>query len=88
MTADLKKAAEAMRKAPKSQPKSVATKAKKPALIVSKTRKALVKAKPPPKSLVKRVVEAPIEEVVASEVVTTTRSKRTVRLPQRYVQKN
>jgi hypothetical protein len=88
LTADLKKTAEAVQKAPKSQPKSVATKAKKAAPIVSKTRKAPVKAKPPPKSPVKRVVEAPIEEVVALEVVTTTRSKRAVKLPQRYVQKN
>jgi hypothetical protein len=88
LTADLKKTTEAVQKALKSQPKSIAIKVKMAAPIVSKTRKALVKAKPPPKSPVKHVVEALIKEVVALEVVTTTRSKHAVKLPQRYVQKN
>ena len=88
LTADLKTAAEAVQKALESQQKSVATKAKKAAPIVSKTQKAPVKARLPPKSPVKHVVEAPIEKVVTLEVVTMTRSKRAVKLPQRYVQKN
>lgn len=82
---ELKKAAKAMPKAQKKQPKSVAPKAKKAAPAVSKSLKALVKAKKPPKSPVKHVVEAPIEGVVASEVITTTRSKRAVKLPQRFI---
>ena len=86
LAADLKKAARAVPKAPKEQPKLVAPKAKKAALTVPKSRKALVRAKQPPKLPVKRVVEAPIEEAIALEVITTTRSKRVVKLPQRYIQ--
>jgi hypothetical protein len=65
LVADLKKANPTAKKALKKQPKTVATKAKKATTTVPKGRKALVKAKPPLKKLVKCVVEAPIEEGVA-----------------------
>lgn len=69
-----------MKNAAKLHLKLVATKAKKAALIMLKTQKALIKAKLLPKSLVKHVVEASIKEVITLKVVTTTKSKCTVRL--------
>ena len=86
LLADLKKANPASKKAPKAQPKSIATKPKKAAPTVSKSRKAPVKARLPPKLPVKRIVKAPAQEVVVPEVLTTTRSKHKVRLPQHFVQ--
>ena len=71
-------------RAPKAQPKLVATKAKKATLTVAKARKALVKAKPPPKSLVKHVVDTPIEEVVISGVAVGRTASCTINLPQRF----
>ena len=85
LVVDLEKANLAAKRALKKQPKSVVPKAKKPALTVSKTRKAPVKAKPPPKSLVKRTVEALIDKVVVSGVVVTKRSNRAIKLPARYI---
>jgi hypothetical protein len=84
LMADLKKANQSSKKAPKAQPKSVGTKAKTAALTMSKSRKAPVRAKLPPKSPAKRVVEAPVEEVVASGVAVTKRSNRAIKLPARY----
>ena len=75
----------AAKKAPKKQPKTVTTKAKKAPATVLKGRKAPVKAKSPLKKLVRCVIEAPIEEGVAQEVVVTNRSKRTIKLPVRYI---
>ena len=48
----------------------------------------LGKARLPPKPPMKHVVEVPIEEVVISEVIVTTRSKRAIRLPERFKEKN
>jgi hypothetical protein len=80
----LKQAAGPAKKARKAHPKSVATTAKNGAPIVPKVRKGPVKAKLPPKSPVKRVVESPIEEVVALGVAAKKTATRTIRLPQRF----
>jgi hypothetical protein len=87
LVADLTNAAEAVKKARKSQPKSVATKAKKAAPTVPKARKAPVKARLPPKSPVKRVLEPPIVEVGAPVVAVTKRSNRAIKLPTRFLEK-
>jgi uncharacterized protein YicC (UPF0701 family) len=85
LVADLKEVNLAAKKAPKKQPKTVATKAKKATTTVLKGRKAPVKAKPLLKKLVKCVIEAPIEEGVAQGVVVTNWSKRAIKLPARYI---
>jgi hypothetical protein len=58
----------------------VVTKAKTATPIVSKARKAPVKAKAPGKSLVKRMVIAPVKEVVLLGVVVMKRTSRTINL--------
>ena len=55
---------------------------------MSKARKVPIYAKQLPKSPVKRVVEAPIEEVAALPVIVTTRSNRAIRLLQHFKPKN
>ena len=64
----------------------MANKAKKAAPTVAKSMEAPVKARLPLKLSVKLVVEALVQEVVTPKVLTTTRSKREVQLPQRFVQ--
>ena len=86
LVADLKKANPSSKKASKAQPKAVAPRAKNATPIMPKARKAPIKARIAPKSPAKRVVEALIQEVAIPEVLATTRSSRTVRLPQRFKQ--
>jgi hypothetical protein len=82
---DLKATTPTAKKAPTKKPNSVVPKAKKAAPTVSKSRKAPIKPKPRAKSMVKGVVAALVEEVVASGVAVTKRSGRAINLPQRYI---
>jgi hypothetical protein len=81
---DLKKANPVMKKSSKAHANSVGITLKKNVSAILKARKALVKARVPPKSLAKRLAKAPIEEVVVSGVVGASASGRTIRLPQRF----
>jgi hypothetical protein len=78
---DLKKVNPVTKKSSKAYTKSVGITPKKNVSAVLKARKVLVKARVPPKSLVKRLAKAPIEEVVVSGVVGASASGRTIRLP-------
>jgi hypothetical protein len=78
---DLKKANLVTKKLLMAYTKSMGTTLKKNVFTILKARKALVKARLPPKSLAKRLVKASIEEVIESGVIRTSISGHTIRLP-------
>jgi hypothetical protein len=78
---DLKKANPASKKSLTAYTKLVGTTPKKNVSAVLKARKAPIKARVPPKSPVKRLAKAPIEEVVVSGVAGASASGRIIRLP-------
>ena len=79
-----KKLAEAVKKSLKEQQKSVAPKAKKTTPIMSKARKAPIKAKLYAKPTVKAILVIPIEEGVISGVIVIRRTSRVINLLTRY----
>ena len=78
---DLKKANPVTKKSSTAHVKSMGTTLKKNASIILKARKALIKARVLPKSLVKRLAKALIEEVIASGVTGASVSNRIIKLP-------
>jgi hypothetical protein len=78
---DLKKVNPVMKKSLIAYTKSIGTTLKKNVSIMLKARKALIKARVLPKSLVKRLVKALIKEVVVLRVIKASVYSRTIRLP-------
>jgi hypothetical protein len=66
------------------QVKVVATKAKKTAIIVPKTKQTPLKANPAKDPVKKKAVQVVPTEVVVTEVVTTNRRGRPITLPTRF----
>ena len=77
---DLKKANLVAKKSLAAYIKSMGTTPKKNISIMLKARKALIKARLLPKSLVKRLVKALIEKVIKSGIIRASASGRTIRL--------
>ena len=88
LVVDLKKVNLVAKKSLTAHAKSVGTTLKKNVSVMPKARKALVKARLPPKSLAKRLIKALIEEVVVSGVTRASASGRTIRLPQCFRENN
>ena len=82
----MKKANPTTKKTLKALTKSVAPKAKKSTLAMSKAQKTPGKAKQVPKSPVKHVVGASIIKEVASGVVVKKMATHTIRELQRYTE--
>jgi hypothetical protein len=81
---DLEGANNPAKRAPKKQPVSTASKAKKAAPVVLTKRKVASKARRPAKVLVQQEVVTQISKVGTLEVVQVKSSTHTITLPQRF----